>query len=182
MYRPVLAIVVAALISNTAYADFPGYLKEPSVLEGPVTVERLKSKFGSRLKESSFICTLPMNAALRQPLEWDCRSWTAEKVVLADAIPMDSAVYKATPNGIIVSQFYAVKTDCTSALRYMMTVGGTDRHRDKYSAVGLEFNNDGQATKGVMRSEAKYSAGTSEIELELENGKCNLTVNYDSKK
>lgn len=181
MYRHLLAITVAVLASNSAYADFPGYLKEPSALEGPVTVERLKSKFGARLKESNFICTLSPNAVLRQPLEWDCKTWSAEKVLFGDFIPMDAVSYRARPDGKIVSSAYGVKTDCATALSYMLTVGDTDRYKKRYSAVGLEFNKDSQVRQGFMKTDSETKFGTSHIELELNDGRCELSISYESK-
>lgn len=121
------SLCAVLLLSNSivAAAQDDDYLEEFLPNSGSLTVEALSSHYGSRLIEGKYLCSLPPTAALRQPNNLDCRSWRVDRIrALASMVRMDSAIYRALPDGTVIERSYMSKGDCNKLLGDFFAIKG----------------------------------------------------------
>jgi hypothetical protein len=142
----------------------------------PFSIENIKRYFGDQLKESGYLCTLPINAAMRPPKGTDCRVWTTEKVMFSGYALMDSASYRATDSGLISSVVFTQKVDCTTGLENFMRIHASAPHSPPVKMVYIWGDSVGEMEVEFPRP----NGASNSLSLEFKKGQCDLylRLNY----
>lgn len=183
---PFSLLLAAAITTNSRLASAELVpIGEPTRGDEAMSVTRLKSHYGGRLTEDSFLCSLPPTAMLRQPKEWDCKewdckAWTAKQVTWSGMeLPFDTVTYRSFPTGVVASTLYFANDKYERLLRNFFTI-----HAFFFQ------NRNGKVNSGLPSGEprgelsASRTAGKFDEQLTLtyENGSCRLALEETTKK
>lgn len=175
------AAVIGALTSTLALAQV-----DPLSLLGPArdfdlngtpgraTLAELKKHYGSRLKASNYLCSLPQSAALRQPTAWDCTVWHVDKPRYF-LVPVDSLQYRTLPDGTVVSESYGVDGNCERALTAFFSIASIYSNQPAEQAGYLGSEEDAM---GSIKVQKRFKSPKFEVDgalsLELRGRKCTM--------
>ena len=169
-------VAIAALVLHAELGSATeGIIQEITESLDSLTIEKLISYYGTRVKVNRFLCALPPEAELRNPLDLDCRVWSVGNVsAFAGLIQAKEINYRAMQGGRVQERQYISSGDCGRVLGDYLLIHGMyfKEVNPKVSGAPLSVTN----IVGSLSAFKNFSKGKANawLSLDYENNACEM--------